>query len=223
MKTYCWFIFIILSFSGTSFANFEDNAVSPNEKVNSLPLSSYANMWWQWTNTMPPELSPIRDQTGVNCHIGQQGDVWFLAGGYGSSEISRTCVIPEGKHIFFPVINMVYYPRYQKSSYTCNKAKDSATLNNDALLYIEVELDYKLATNPREFRISSEECFDLLGMIPKEYNAPKVYPSATDGYWIMLKPLTKGEHELTFKAQYNRIDGSFGEMAQDIKYKLIVK
>ena len=72
-------------------------------------------------------------------------------------------------------------------------------------------------------RISSPECFDLFGLLPDEYEAPYVYPAAADGFWIMLKPLSKGTHSLKFHAMYNREDGAYGKMAQDIEYELIVK
>jgi len=117
---------------------------------------------------------------------------------------------------------MVYWPR-SEDSLTCESAKKSAALNNDELLSIEIKLDSMVAWNPANTRISSENCFDLLGLIPREYNPPKVYPAATDGYWVMLKPLPKGNHTLSFKAQYNRENGAFSKMAQDIEYKLTVE
>ena len=52
---------------------------------------------------------------------------------------------------------------------------------------------------------------------------PKVFPAATDGYWLMLKPLAKGHHQLKFSAQYNRANGAFGKMVQDIEYEIEVK
>lgn len=201
---------------------FEEHIVFPGDFVNNIPLESYANSWWQWTYTMPKELSPIRDTTGENCHIRQKGDVWYLAGGYGSSVIRRTCEIPEGKYIFFPIINMVYYPR-QIGSLSCEDAKAAAALNNDELLIIDVELDDLKSSNPAHLRLSSDECFNLLGLIPKELEPPRIYPAATDGYWAMLKPLSKGTHTLKFQAKYDREEGAYSKMVQDIEYVLIVK
>ncbi|WP_320823584.1 hypothetical protein [Reinekea sp.] len=215
-------VFLTLFTANILAASFEEFMVFPGEEVHSKSLEDYANMWWQWTYTMPKDVSPVRDITGENCHVGQTGNVWFLAGGYGTSKISRECVIPQGKHIFFPVINMVYYPR-QKGSLSCEDAKSAAALNNDELLSIEISLDSLVSSNPNHARISSAECFDLLGLVPEEYKAPRVYPSATDGFWIMLKPLSKGEHLLKFDAQYNRDRGGYSKMAQDIEYKLIVE
>lgn len=201
---------------------FEDSVVQVDEVVDGQLVSEYANIWWQWTYSMPPEISPVRDNLGTHCHQGQTGDVWFLAGGYGSSTINRICEVPAGKYLFFPVINMVYWPRY-KGAITCDEAKENAALNNDSLLEIRIELDGMESWNPANTRIASSECFDLLGMVPREYEPPYVYPAASDGYWVMLKPLSRGTHSLKFSAQYNNEEGDFGHMAQDIEYQLIVK
>jgi len=196
--------------------------VEIDNKVSGKFLHEYANAWWQWTHTMNKQESPVRDRTGDKCNVNQTGDVWFLAGGYGSSKISRKCVIPEGKHIFFPIINMAYWPRRGSNS-TCESVKKGAALNNDNVLLVNAELDGKNIPEVSEYRIKSDKCFDLFGLIPKELNAPKVFPAATDGYWLMLKPLDKGKHKLRFSAQYNRINGAFGKMAQDIEYEIEVK
>lgn len=192
------------------------------EDIEGVPLVEYANIWWQWTVTMPEELSPVRDTTGQHCAVGQTGNVWFLAGGFGTSKIKRTCEIPAGKYIFFPVINMVYYAS-KDFPLTCKEVKKYAALNNDELLSIAVELDGISASNPAHTRLASADCFDLMARVPREYNPPKVFPSASDGYWVMLKPLTKGKHSLKFNAQYDRNKGPYAKMAQDIEYDLIIK
>ena len=117
---------------------------------------------------------------------------------------------------------MVYWPK-NENGMTCERAKQLSALNNDKLLDIQVSLDGVVAWNPAHTRISSTNCFNLYGLIPKEYNPPKLYPAATDGYWVMLKPLDKGEHTLKFQAQYNRENGAYGKMAQDIEYQLTVE
>ena len=89
--------------------------VPPDGIVDGQPLTSYADRWWQWAYAMPQSESPIVDEVGTFCHVGQSGPVWFLAGGYGSSKIHRSCTIPAGRHLFFPVINFVQmlYPATQ--------------------------------------------------------------------------------------------------------------
>jgi hypothetical protein len=198
----------------------EEFIAPPETIIESKRISEYPNIWWQWAFSIPNDINPVRDLTGENCHQGQQGDVWFLAGGFGSSTIKRKCEIPAEKYIFFPVINMVYF-RPQDGKLSCDRAKQFAALNNDTLISIDVELDSNKAYNPAHTRLSSEDCFDIFARLPKG-SAYDAYPSATDGFWIMLKPLEKGIHTLKFKAQYNRENGAFGKMVQNIEYELIV-
>lgn len=205
-----------------SAADFYSMTNQLGDSVDGRPLEQYASRWWQWAFSMPPSLSPVRDVTGEQCHQGQSGEVWFLAGGYGSSTIQRDCTLPAGKSIFFPVINMVYYPS-NTQTISCEEARVSAALNNDQLLTIQIEIDGISSVNPAHTRLSSPECFDLYGMVPKEYNAPKRYPASSDGYWVMLKPLSKGTHHLKFSASYARPGKPYGEMAQDIEYVLHVE
>ncbi len=47
-----------------------------------------------------------------------------------------------------------------------------------------------------------QKCFNLFERIPDVYEVPSVAPSATDGFWAMLKPLPPGRHKLEFRAFY---------------------
>lgn len=196
--------------------------VSVDENVDGKTQNEYVNIWWQWTVTMSDETSPVRDNTGKYCHVNQSGDVWFLAGGYGISKIKRHCIIPEGKHIFFPIINMAYWPQNDESK-TCEDVKNEAALNNSELYFVYAELDGQSIPNLRNNRIKSKNCFDLHELFAKSHKAKKVYPSATDGYWLMLKPLAKGKHELKFNAQYHHKTAIHGNSMQDIEYIIEVK
>jgi hypothetical protein len=66
-----------------------------------------AEAWWQWAYTFPRTSGPVADLTGAECGAGQKGFIWFLAGTCESRLIHRTCKLPFGKYLFFPVINYV--------------------------------------------------------------------------------------------------------------------
>lgn len=121
---------------------------------------------------------------------------------------------------------MVYYdksvpdPEKPRPRLTCDQAKTLAALNNDKLNSFVVTIDNQKIVNPAPHRYSSPDCFDLMALIPKEFKAPNVYPSASDGYWVMVKPLTLGAHKIAFHAEYGRDGGSYGHSIQDIEYEL---
>lgn len=209
-------------FSGSVTAQQPVNVLSNGASVDGIRLDQYAMRWWQWTFSMHPSRSPVRDRTGKHCAVGQSGNVWFLAGGYGSSRINRRCQVPAGKYLFFPVINMLQYPspsQRKAGSMTCARAKKGVAVNNDSLAQIEVTVNGVALANPRRLRLKPRKCFDLAdGRAPSP-----VYPSATDGYWVMLPPLSAGRHTLKFRAVYNRPGTAYGRMVQDISYDLNVE
>lgn len=223
LKTLSFICFYFSLFSSSGFTqSYQPIAVSANENIAGKALHQYANIWWQWANTMGDEESPVRDRTGEYCHVNQSGAVWFLAGGYGSSKIKRHCVIPQGKYIFFPIINMAYWPENDIKK-TCEQVKQESALNNSELYLVYVELDGNSIPNMRNNRLKSESCFDLHELLAQTKPTKRVYPAATDGYWLMLKPLAKGIHSLKFNAQYHHKTAVHGNMMQDIEYTIEVK
>ena len=185
--------------------------------------SQHTTDWWQWAMSFPPETSPVRDLTGSNCALGQQGLVWFLSGGFGSAKIHRTCTIPEGKILFFPLINMSYWPDKANNGSTCQQAMAGAALNNDTAIDLFAEIDGVAVNDLKKYRASSSECFDIFERIPPDQRPYNAYPSASDGYWLSVKPLQKGRHTLKFGGRYNRNSPYYGHMVQDIEYDLIVQ
>jgi hypothetical protein len=178
------------------------------------PLGAYTAAWWQWAFSMPKEDSPMRETTGKNCALNQTGDVWFLAGAYGGGKVRRSCTVPQGKALFFPVINTMFY---------CAGATPAAATNNQHLAYAQATLNGVEIPGVEAHRERSPGCFRL----PYEGNAKAHgsigYPAATDGYWLMLRPLPAGEYLLKFRAKYDQPDEPFGNMAQDIEYRILIQ
>ena len=201
----------------------KDVVLPPNSTFGGLTDAQLTAEWWQWAMSAPDELNPVADETGVNCAVGQQGPVWFLAGGFGSSQLHRLCTIPAGKALFFPIINMVYYPARGNRTYTCEEAKASAAVNNEAALDLFAELDGCSISNLKQHRIASKECFDVFARVPFRQRSYKTFPSATDGYWLLLEPLAPGRHTLKFGGRYSKNSSAYGRMIQDIEYELIVQ
>ena len=198
-------------------------AIHRSATIGSKTRQQLSIQWWQWAMSAPEEINPLRDTTGANCSTGQAGPVWFLAGGFDSSKIHRTCVVPSGKSLFFPVINMVYYPKQAATSLTCKDAKDSARLNNETAVDLFVELDGVQMQDVKKYRVATKKCFNVFAKIPKADHAYDAYPSASDGYWIFLNPLSKGIHVLRFGGRYNQSSSADGLMAQDIEYEIEVR
>ena len=77
--------------------------------------------WWQWLLQTPVNINPEFSAPGtpgspapVDCSAGQSGKVWFLGGTFApttpagappASNVYRTCSIPSGTFLFFPLLN----------------------------------------------------------------------------------------------------------------------
>ena len=85
-------------------ASFSANAAVADDGASWKQLSSE---WWQWALSVPTSVNPLLDATGDDCMVGQHGSTWFLAGTVTSGPVTRSCEIPQGATLFFPVINSV--------------------------------------------------------------------------------------------------------------------
>jgi hypothetical protein len=153
--------------------------------------------WWKWCLSLPRSQNPITDTTGENGSYNQRDDVWFLAGTFGGFA-ERTCEIPTGKAIFFPV-------SCNETSYAeCPNFKTEAELGAfakadiDQVKTIMATVDGQRLPNSDLRRVQSPP-FEIT--LPRE-NVLGVPPGKTksksDGYWVFLKPLAPGKHEIHF-------------------------
>lgn len=214
---------ILLTISCGASATSKSEYFAPGFRINGESASDISIDWWKWAMSAPTQQNPVLDKTGANCGVAQKGPIWFLAGGFGASKIIRRCTIPQGKFIFFPVINMVYWPRRPNNGYTCAQAEAHAAVNNDADLELHVVLDGTPLKSPKAYRAKSTHCFNMFADVPARYHAYNAFPSASDGYWILLRPLPPGHHLLKFSGRYNSPGTPYGKMVQDIEYKIDVR
>lgn len=209
----------LLVFGQAAAAQSTNSTIQPQKASPAL-----AEQWWQWAMSSPRQSSPVSDATGESCTTGQSGEVWFLAGGFGSSKIKRKCTIPAGRSLFFPLINMVYWPTPERVGvFTCERAKELSALNNDTAIDLFAEIDGKALDGLKQFRVASQSCFDVFSRVPSAQKPYKAYPSATDGYWLLVRPLPPGRHSIKFGGRYNRTSADYGRMVQDIEYELLVE
>lgn len=181
----------------------------------------YAQDWWQWAFSAPLDANPVSDLDGRFCAIGQGGPVWYLAGGFGTSRINRSCTIPSGRYLFFPIINSVTTtpPGWSTS---CAEVQATVARNYDDFVFLRAMLDGVPLPDLKQRRITPKECFDLAGRAEPELESHRYYPSATDGYWVMLAPLPAGDHALEFRG-FITLPDSGEQMVQNIVYHLIVE
>ncbi|UXH78876.1 hypothetical protein [Roseateles amylovorans] len=189
----------------------DDPLVPHDEQIGGQSQALWSRDWWQWAGSFSQAASPIADRSGVLCASGQSGEVWFLAGTYGTQRTIRSCHVPRGKYLFFPLINYMVTAAPGMTT-TCLSVQRTALRITDDVSDLVLEVDGRRFDQLALHRQHTSECFDL-GARAK----PKVrmFPTAANGYYVMLRPLSPGRHTLNF-------GGALPSMLQAVSYNLIV-
>ncbi len=176
--------------------------------------------WWQWLLSLPKAVNPNLDTTGADCGQGQVDDVWFLAGTFGGT-VTRSCTIPAGKPIFFPLINTIAFK--PSGGETLLDLRRQAAALIDAVTGLDCTVDGVACFQDRSsFRVRSPS-FTVIappkGVLPPgKLSVPgNTDPIVSDGYWLLLDPLTSGPHTIQFSATTS------GGFAVDVTYDLMVQ
>ena len=172
-------------------------AYNTDEKPFGKTWEEWTAEWWKWSLSLPKGQDPITDATGENASNNQPGPVWFLAGTFGGMA-ERTCEIPEDTAIFFPI-------SCNETSYAeCPSFKTEAELaafakaDIDQVKTIMASVDgqelpdsylRRLKSPPFEITLPEQ---NVLGVPPGKTEA------SSDGYWVFLKPLPIGRHDIHF-------------------------
>lgn len=194
-------------------ADAEAASAITREPVAGVSLGEWTARWWRWVDAQSG--APYLDPDGRVCDLGQEGPVWNLAGTNGRFQPRRECVVPEGKYLLLPIINMVTYQ--VDAEVTCKGLQAGAAANNDYLISAVVLLDGQPLGDMRRHRVRSDGCFRAVA----DDDSSRL--AAADGYWLMLKPLPPGRHTLHVGANYGVPDGgAYSRMRQTFEYVLHV-
>jgi hypothetical protein len=187
--------------------------VAPDALVAGISQAEWSRAWWQWAASFDRGESPISDQTGDKCHLGQGGPVWFLAGTYGARRTSRKCTVPAGKYLFFPLINYIVVPSGQVPAPNCASVTQTAKDMTDGATLLVLEFAGQRSPGMEGHRQATVDCFDLGTRVQPRL---ELYPAAANGYYAMLRPLKPGTYVLHF-------GGALPGLAQALSYTLVVK
>jgi hypothetical protein len=204
---------------------------NPNRRVVPTSASPYGHSygewgarWWQWVNSVPAAENPLLDETGVDCDSGQSGPVWFLAGVLNESHtVTRDrCVVPAGKSLFFPILNVNAWVPDDGSTPDEVRAVSHYIMDHATALACSVDgtaledlFSYRADTPAFLFTVPDG------GIKP----AGTYGPAVADGYWLMLAPLPAGAHTIHFSGTLTftkEADGFDFVFSLDITYHLTV-
>jgi hypothetical protein len=196
----------IACFTGAASAR-DSTLLAPSKSIAGASQEEWSRRWWQWAGSFDDDDSPVADTTGRFCASGQRGQVWFLAGTYETRRTERTCKVPRGRTLFFPLINTMMVASEEGGSSCKELAASAATFTrNPSALVLEV--DGVRFQGLKAHRQVTRRCFS-----PRD---GEPYIAAGNGYYVAIAPLPPGVHTLSF-------GGILPELSQAITYTLIVE
>jgi hypothetical protein len=210
---------VLAVLSTTTYA--DSRPATPN--VYGKTIGNWGLAWWSWALGFPVATNPVLADGNVDCGARQTGDVWFLAGTFGT-KAERTCTVKKGKALFFPILNAITFaPDFCKDVTSCRFDADitqtqggkfewACTVDGIPCIFkspvVRAQSD-PLRLNLKTGTIATEA--DGFGLDP---GVRKI--AISDGYWIMLDPLKPGVHTIHFTA------ATVGGLNLDVTYHLTV-
>jgi hypothetical protein len=209
--------------------------LDPSQEHYGKSYGEWAGEWVKYLNRVsPPEcVNPAQDATGEHCGLYQDpaSDVFLLSGNYGGVSHRDACVVPAGKAIFLPLVNVygdnagvpedMLFPddvikEYVESNFDL-VAVDSLHLSVDGQVVKGLERGAVRSARYTLDLVAGENIY-ACQMLDVEGQ----FDGYVSGYWALLAPLRKGRHTLAF--------GGFqdaGPQGQDIEidvtYELTVE
>lgn len=201
--------------------NIEERSGNPNSRVfppNAHPYgksqAQWTADWWSHMFSFGCDNFPLFDTDGSSAGLNTAGPVIFLPGNFGG-ETTRTITVPHGKALLFPILNNIWL---YSACYGAAE-EDEAFANGTLEAYISSIIDPVLSAdgttvsatldgiafnNLKNYRFKSglyefnanPELVDCLGdpcLVADDLLA------LTNGFWLMLKPLSRGQHTLNFQ------------------------
>jgi hypothetical protein len=188
----------------------------------------WAAEWWQWALGVPAAVNPLTDTTGAHCAQRQVDEVWFLAGSLSTAPVIRACEMPAAKSLFFPLLNTLYgaFLHDLPETRTEEFVRQAGSCAEPA--QISVRIDGVTVPNPLRFftgASGSQSPFfnvqlppgNLLGVDETVVPELVLSPSAEQGYYLFVRPLSPGMHTIRWMAS-----GCLPGFSQDITYHLTV-
>ena len=195
--------------------------LDPGKPAFGKTYGEWASAWWEWAFSFHADMNPVFDDTGQFCDLGQSGPVWFLAGNFGVGTFVRTCTVPHGKALFFPLYNGVSFAPEFGTTVEEIRADVNEDIEVDALgLTLACTINgepigdlfaYRAQSPPGGFVLESDALLMDSGFDPGPRD-----PAVADGYWLMVKGLPPGENTLNIQA-------AFGAFFLDVTYFLTMQ
>jgi hypothetical protein len=190
---------------------YADAAKNGQPPVYGKTYGEWSAAWWQWALAGPKGNNAVQDTTGEFCDVDQpKGKVWFLAGTQGLTGVERTCTIPHNRALFYPLVNNGWVdcpPPSTDTTLTDAEVRDIMNfVAGDAACQLKSTLDGVSISSLQIPTVRTQSPKFSATLPPNHIFAGACSPALppgdsgrmiSEGYWVMLPPLSPGTHVLT--------------------------
>jgi len=195
--------------------------------------SDWNAAWQQWADSIPTANHPLFDNG--DCSVGQSGPVWFLgrkfvaAGGTANFDgVVRDCNVPAGKALYVAIYNAEDSVLEQTTPGLTQpvqigdlRAVTAGEMDGVTELAMQVDGEnirdikerFRMQSPAFTFTLPADNFFTAIGEGP--FEAGTYSPAVDDGYYVMVAPLSLGEHTIHFH-------GTAGVDVLDVTYHINV-
>ena len=222
-------VVIVLGLSAAAplsvFADDQNHGVfSPDLSVLGRTYGDWSATWWQYMFSIPAATNPTNDTTGQFCQVRAWGPVGFLAGINSGQRVTRTCTVPARKPLLFPIIN-VECSTLEAAPFGCSdeaecRACAGSFADGIGQQTLKVTIDGESVRGPGNFRAQSPFFEFHLPANNISDLPPGDGSSVSDGYWVILKPLSPGTHVIDFEGAFT--SGPGAGFSENVTYHLKV-
>jgi hypothetical protein len=207
--------------------------IPPQSRPFGLTYGEWSARWWQWALSLPTSAHPLFDT--ADCSTGQTGHVWFLGGTFAAvpgpggtlvGSATRSCTVPAGTALFFPVLNS-----------ECSTAEGNGSTDAELRSCAEFLVDHTVASSAtvdgRSIqnldRYRKQSPLFQYGPLPADnllgLPAGTTSDAVADGFYLFLAPLSAGDHTIHFSGELvftTAADGFDLDFLLDITYNITV-
>ncbi len=195
----------------------------PNSTPYDKTYAEWSAAWWKWGLELPVADHPFSDSTNIDFSAGQSGPVWFLAATGGPSV--RTVTIPAGKAPFVALINSECSSLEAAPFHGDTAAQQAAcaTAFSDHIIDVFCEIDGVAVRDIQNYRFVSPQ-YSFTAPTPWIFgDVGGAGTSVGDGFYVMLTPLSKGQHTLHFGGTFHFPPEEGGDSGIDTTYHITVE
>ena len=206
-------IIVVLLLSIVSFANAYGKAspgvLPPSSQVQGLTLGAWSAVWWQHMLAIPASENPAFGNPWTDCYFGQVGNVGLGVAFMLPNNGTFSCEMPAGMMLLIPLATTECSTLEPDPFHGDNEEELRACASGFTISDLQASIDgneiqnltdYLFLSPMYDFTVPED---NILG-VPAGSGQSVAY-----GAWLMLKPLTPGEHTVNIHSAFPDFELTF--------------